>query len=143
MNNKVEKLIKDLQNRGYRDSRLKRRIIELIFLSKKPISVPDIIQKLDIEKVPYNKSSLYREIDKLLSEQIIIEIDLLDGKKRYELNNHIHHHHALCTKCGSVICVDIPNNLEEVEAKLLQKKGFKVTGHVLEFFGMCEKCKKL
>jgi Fe2+ or Zn2+ uptake regulation protein len=143
MNNKVEKLIKDLQNRGYRDSRLKRRIIELIFLSQKPISVPDIIQKLDIEKVPYNKSSLYREIDKLLSEEIIIEIDLLDGKKRYELNNHIHHHHALCTKCGSVICVDIPNNLEEVEAKLLQKKGFKVTGHVLEFFGMCEKCKKL
>jgi Fe2+ or Zn2+ uptake regulation protein len=143
MNNKVEKLIKDLQNRGYRDSRLKRRIIELIFLSKKPISVPEIIQKLDIEKVPYNKSSLYREIDKLLSEKVIIEIDLLDGKKRYELNNHIHHHHALCTKCGSVICVDIPNNLEEVEAKLLQKKGFRVTGHVLEFFGVCEKCQKL
>lgn len=143
MNDKVEKLIKDLQNRGYRDSRLKRRIIELIFLSKKPISVPEIIEKLDIEKEPYNKSSLYREIEKLLSEEVTIEIDLLDGKKRYELNNYVHHHHALCTKCGAVICVDIPNNLEEVEDKLFEQNGFKVSGHVLEFFGVCEECQKL
>lgn len=43
MNDKVEKLIKTLQNRSYRDSRLKRRIIEIILLSNKPISFPEII----------------------------------------------------------------------------------------------------
>lgn len=140
MSTKIEEVIKDLKSRGYRNSRLKRRIIEIIFRSKKPISIPEIIEKLDIGKIAYNKSSVYREINKLLSEELIIEIDLLEGKKRYELNNHIHHHHALCTKCGSVICVEIPNNLVEVEDKLFKQKGFKVSKHILEFFGHCEKC---
>lgn len=140
MNDKLEKVIRNLQKKGYRDSRLKRKIIELILNSSKPISIPEIIEKLETQKERFNKSSLYREIKKLLSEEIIIVIDLLDGKKRYELNNDVHHHHALCTKCGNVICVDIPNNLEVVEKQLLENKGFKVTGHVLEFFGVCKDC---
>ncbi|MFQ3580098.1 MAG: hypothetical protein SNJ71_08175, partial [Bacteroidales bacterium] len=68
MSNKIQKMIKELKRRGYRNSRLKKRIIEIIFRSKKPISVPEIIEKLDIGKIAYNKSSVYREINKLLSE---------------------------------------------------------------------------
>lgn len=88
-----------------------------------------------LKKKQYNKSSVYCEIEKLLSKDVIIEIDLLDGKKRYELNNHIHHHHALWTKCGAVICIDIPNNLDQVEKKLFEQKGFRFTGHALDFWG--------
>lgn len=137
---KVEPIIKNLRNKGYRNSRLKRKVIEYIFLSDQPVSVGEIVNKLEKDGISYFKSSLYRAIEILLSEKIILEIDLLDGKKRYEANNYVHHHHAMCTVCGSVICVEIPNKLEEVEDKLFDKKGFKVTSHVLEFFGVCEKC---
>ncbi|MFW5720712.1 MAG: Fur family transcriptional regulator [Candidatus Dojkabacteria bacterium] len=138
--NTVDELLAKLRAKGYRSSRLKRRILEYLAQSQLPMTIPDIMKRLEKEGIPCNKSSLYRETDKLLEENIIIEIDLLDGIKRYEINNEVHHHHALCVKCGAVICVEIPNDLEQVEKQLKQKEGFTVNGHVLEFFGVCRRC---
>jgi Fe2+ or Zn2+ uptake regulation protein len=138
--NAVDELLAKLRAKGYRSSRLKRRILEYLTQSQLPMTIPDIMNQLEKEEIPFNKSSLYRETDKLLEENIIIEIDLLDGIKRYEINNEVHHHHALCVTCGAVICVDIPNDLEQVEKQLEQKEGFTVNGHVLEFFGVCRRC---
>ena len=51
-----------------------------------------------------------------------------------------HHHHLICTECGKTECIDIcpMNKIYEKEA---EKRGFLVTGHVFEFYGICWSCR--
>ena len=52
-----------------------------------------------------------------------------------------HHHHLVCTKCGRTECIDVcPMN--ETYVKEAEKKGFLITGHVFEFYGLCAHCRK-
>lgn len=88
-----------------------------------------------------NKTTVYRELDYLRSHNVIQEIDLGELKKRYELAGH-HHHHLVCTGCESVEEVHLDDHLKEHESRILQEKKFKVTRHMLEFFGICGACQK-
>jgi len=139
---RFEAILENIRKKGLRDSKIKRKVIEYLLKANKPLSIGEIIELLDQEEFRFNKTSLYRETDKLLKGGFITEIDFLDGKKRYEINTGTHHHHAICTKCKKIVCVEIPNNLEEVEKKLFQDTQFKVEDHVLEFFGTCKECSK-
>jgi Fur family ferric uptake transcriptional regulator len=69
------------------------------------------------------------------------QIQLQEGKFRYELATAAEHHHLVCTKCGDI--QDISDcNIDGLEKDIEKKKKFKVTSHALEFFGLCSNCQK-
>jgi len=52
-----------------------------------------------------------------------------------------HHHHLICSDCGAV--VDFANcDLGELEQRLSLKTGFEIEGHLLEFLGRCQNCRR-
>ena len=82
---------------------------------------------------------------------LVFKFDFGDGRARYELSEgpkgSRHHHHLVCTDCGRVI--DYTDFIdEEVELlsrteKGLQKKfNFEITNHVIQFYGLCDKCRR-
>jgi Fur family ferric uptake transcriptional regulator len=104
----------------------------------------DYVQILDYLKkqgLDANKTTIYRQLDFLLSEGLIRELDFGEGKKRYELKSG-HHHHLLCTKCKHIECVDIEDNFQKEEEEILKRNNFKIKSHMLEFFGICGKCQE-
>jgi Fur family ferric uptake transcriptional regulator len=69
------------------------------------------------------------------------QIQLQEGKARYELAASAEHHHLVCSKCGDI--QDISDcNITGLENDIEKKKGFKVTSHSLEFFGICKSCQR-
>ena len=52
-----------------------------------------------------------------------------------------HHHHLVCTACGRTECIDVCP-MTPVYEKEAAKKGFRITGHIFEFYGLCRKCQK-
>src|SRR5258706_15519243 len=105
-------------------------------LSKKsgPVDVSELVKKLRV-----NKTTVYRQLKKLIQKGLIQEIDFGDGKKRYETLKERHHHHLVCNSCGKVSDVEeiLPTNTEK---KIYKEQGFKVTRHTVEFFGFCKGC---
>jgi len=135
-------LLEHLKDSGMRMTKTRRAVVELLFRSKGPISAQDILSSLKKGSLEVNKTTIYREIDALLAAQVIREVDLLEGKKRYELHlEHDHHHHIICTECKAVQCVEIYHDLDSIEREILKKHRFKVTSHSLEFFGLCSSCR--
>ena len=63
----------------------------------------------------------------------------MDGLTYYQLNNHRHRHYLICTGCSTLLPIDICP-LHDLEDKLSASTGFQITGHNLEFFGLCPKC---
>ncbi|CAN5355688.1 hypothetical protein BH10PAT1_BH10PAT1_5310 [soil metagenome] len=114
---------------------IKTDLLNLIDKSSSPVSVPEILQKISA-----NKTTIYREIEKFVSEGVIDEIDLGDGKKRYESIKLGHHHHLVCIKCKSITEFNLDDDFSTEEKKIKKTKKFTVLKHNLEFFGLCHNC---
>ena len=136
-----DSIISALKERGIRMTTVRRTLLELLEKTTSPLSAMDLIGQLSELTISANKTTIYRELDFFLAEGIIAEIDLLDGMKRYELviAGH-HHHHLVCTSCKVIQCAEMENDLNEIERMIRSKYHFKVTSHILEFFGLCNKC---
>lgn len=83
-------------------------------------------------------TSVYRALNQLVAEAKIKPLNFNDGQVRYELNNqHMHHHHLICTQCEKVQMLDscpFQPVLSQLEGK------FRVDYHNFEVFGLCAAC---
>jgi Fe2+ or Zn2+ uptake regulation protein len=135
-------ILKSLKERGQRMTRTREAMVEIFTSAQSPVSAAEVIAALTARKLGVNKTTVYREFDFLQAQGVIREIDLLEGQKRYELSEPDHHHHHLvCTKCSQIQCIDLPKDLDTLERRIAKEHNFKIEHHVLEFFGLCSRCR--
>lgn len=133
-----------LKRKGYRPSKIRDKIITYFNKSSAPLSANELINKTRKDNLTPNKTTIYRELEKLLNENIISEVDLHDGLKRYEFfrEANLGHYHLVCNSCGQIECIDIPKALDLMCSYIEETKNFKIEKHSLEFFGLCARCCK-
>ena len=127
----------------------RRAIVSLLEKTKKPLTILDILQQSKNLKGTVNEiaqSSLYRNLVVLEVVGAVQRVTSTDDLSRYELDEEIlgHHHHMLCSTCGDVSDVTIPEHLEaKLSAsftQLAKNSGFKLMQHRLDLVGYCKKC---
>lgn len=120
----------------------RRAIVELLVANIGPISISDIARQLP--DVP--RSSAYRHLVDLERVGVVRRVAANDEFTRFELAEDLteHHHHLLCTLCGSVVDVTPTLAFETTVATMIdalaQKEGFVVTSHALDVLGHCRNC---
>ena len=129
-----------LKESGYRSSVLRDKVLEILDLSDEPIAVVEILIELKKNKLVPNKTTVYRELETLLKNEIIFEVDFGEGKKRYELATEKPHPHLICTKCGAIKCSRLNTTIESWLTSFCTQNNFKMISHTLEFYGLCENC---
>ena len=127
--------LEDLKAKGFRITKARAAILELLVKSNAPISADEIVLGLGV-----NKSTVYRELDFLESQDLITDIRLDNAKNMYESKSKNHHHHLYCIKCKKIEEVDMDKDLDSFEKKLEKDTKFKIKKHSLEFFGICLTC---
>lgn len=116
-------------------------ILKLLERTETPVDVASIITYLDKHAIKTDPATVFRIMNIFTERGIAKQIQLLEGKTRYELAANADHHHLVCTKCGDI--QDISDcNIDGLEKDIEKKKQFKVTSHSLEFFGLCSNCQK-
>ncbi len=132
-----------------RYSMKRRAIVTLLEKSDKPVTITDILHRSKNLRGTENEiaqSSLYRNLLVLEEVGAVQRVFSTDDLSRYELNEEIlgHHHHMLCSVCGDMHDMVIPQQLEEkldsALAHLANISGFKLDQHRLDLVGRCEKC---
>jgi Fe2+ or Zn2+ uptake regulation protein len=115
-------------------------ILSILKSNKKPMTISQIHCEMKDKKT--DLATVYRTLNLFADLRIVSEIDFKDDFKRYELifDRH-HHHHIVCRSCGRVDNVEACV-LGELE-KMLQRKGYTEVTHSLEFFGICEECRRV
>ena len=139
------KIIKSLSEQDYRITPAREKIIEYFSSHEHPISAVQILELFKKDKIKVHKATVYREIEFLLSHDVIHPLNLGQGALCYELNTVRHHHHFVCEKCGKTIDItpdEVEVALKKFETHLVQKEKVKVNYHSLKIFGACCKCKK-
>lgn len=116
-------------------------ILKLLETTDTPVDVASIIEYLDKHAIKTDPATVFRIMNIFTERGIAKQIQLQEGKSRYELAADSDHHHLVCTKCGDI--QDISDcNIAGLENDIEKKKGFKVTSHSLEFFGICSSCQR-
>jgi Fur family ferric uptake transcriptional regulator len=124
-------------------TKLRQVILDILQKVSSPISSLELYTQIQSHQLVCDRSTVYRQLDRLSREGLILQLDLLDGKKRYELKKQSHHHHLVCNFCKKAVCITIPEKrLEQLIITPIMENGFTVTSHVLEFFGVCKNCNK-
>jgi Fe2+ or Zn2+ uptake regulation protein len=132
-----------LNDRGLRYTPGRRAVVTVLLAADGPLSVAEIHQALH-GKEPL--SSLYRSCA-VMEKAGTISPHTARGLTRYELAEWLtgHHHHLICTECGSIEDFTLPADMEATFGTLIGdvagSHGFLATDHMLEISGMCRRCR--
>ncbi len=134
-------VVQTLRHNGHKITQVRKGLIEIIFGgTTKPVTVSELIYLLKQNKIRVNKTTVYRQLQFLLTQKLIQVVDFADGIKRYEIAGGKHHHHLVCDSCGFIEDIPLDENL--LISKATQNTQFRIERHSLEFFGKCVKCQE-
>ena len=118
----------------------KRRMAILMILEKSLVPMTaEEIYSVALNDVNMNLSTTYRALATLSEKGILLKNLSQDGKTYYQINNHQHKHQLVCNICNEAVPIDACP-LTKLEESLTEQTGFTITGHSLEFSGICPKC---
>lgn len=140
---KTDSIYQRLKNCGFKLTRGRKSIINIFIDRNRPLSAAEIMDSLHKRKIYLHKTTVYRELEFLLSQNIIRQLQFADRKNIYEVLSNDHHHHLVCKNCQKtekVTSVVLETNIQSLEEEILIHSNFKNVWHSLEFFGLCRQC---
>ncbi len=123
-----------LRQHGLKVTSTRKDVLDALIMARKPIAAEALQDALGKNA---DIATIYRTLQTLVSKGLVYQTNFRDRKAHYEYQEK-HHHHVVCTECGTreetKLCID---------AKKLARTftNFRtLDSHVLEFFGVCNKC---
>lgn len=129
-----------IRNRNLRQSEQRQQIMEVFLKTEQHLTAEELYDIVRKKNPSIGHATVYRTL-KLLSEAgLCRELQTDDRITRYEhLHNRDHHDHLVCTECGKMVEIEIPE-IEELQEKIARKNGFVLKNHRWELYGLCSKC---
>jgi hypothetical protein len=131
-----------LRRDGQRYTANRRVLIDALREADRPVTVLELI-----DGAPgMAQSSAYRNLSVLEDAGVVRRLVTADDTARYELAEDLtgHHHHLICERCGSVIDIDVPAELEDgvtsFSSSIAKSHGFRIEHHRLDLIGICPAC---
>lgn len=119
-------------------------IIDVLREATRPLTIPEILEA----RVGLAQSSVYRTLVVLEDAGVVHRIVTNHEHARFELAEDLtgdHHHHLVCTVCGSVEDVPASARLEEsvraAVGDIERATGFATDGHRIDLVGRCRSCR--
>lgn len=127
-----------LKKNGLRITKNRMLVLGILSDRQEPLTADEIYLKAR-QLNDLNFSTVYRILSALSNKSIVLKSVGGDGVSYYQLNNHNHSHYLVCSECHKRIPID-ECPLKEIGDRLVEKTGFHITGHNLEFIGECPEC---
>ena len=129
-----------MRDAGHKLTNARLTVLNVLEDSGGHITSAEVLERVNAVDSSIGRASVFRTLDLLTSLSIIRPTYLHSSlTPTYVLMPDGHHHHIICTNCNRVIEFE-ECALGNVEAKLEERLGVKLTGHLLEFYGLCDRC---
>lgn len=131
-----------LRSHGLKYTRNREAILGYLESAGQPADAERIFTDLRESGLEVNLSTVYRTLESLcgvgLAKKVVLESE---EKALYEYDDSAHRHHLICVCCKKIIPIS-SCPLGEYEQELESETGYEITGHKLDVYGYCPKCKK-
>jgi Fur family ferric uptake transcriptional regulator len=125
-----------LARKGYRLTSERRAVVRAILSGEDVFSVADIVQLVP----ETGRATVFRAVKLLVDLGLVCRLRLDGGSVRYRLSRAAHHHHLVCTGCGSV--EDFADcDVAAISQSVAMRTDYEIQGHRLELYGLCPTCR--
>ena len=131
-----------LRRADQRYTRGRRRLVAALQSGDGPLTITQILAT----DTSLPQSSVYRNLTILEEVGAVTRVVTRDDFARYELAEHLteHHHHLICSECGSVADFTLDDRAETSLDRALHRAaaeaGFDIEAHRLDLLGTCSDC---
>ena len=129
-----------LMNTARRNTKQLSVILDTIKKMPRHCTAEDVYKEVRKENPSVGKATVFRNMNKMAEEGILLRIEVPGGASRYELIAP-KHYHAKCMVCGSLFDVEM-DYIPDLENKIKDAHGFVFSGHDIIFTGICSSCRK-
>lgn len=126
---------------GFRSTPQRLAILHVLDDVRSHLTLSEILSQVQGRVPGINESTVYRTLDLLVREGLVLETHLGSGQIVYEVA-HSNHHHLLCRKCGREEVIR-GEELADLYAHFERHTGFLIDSVHMTFFGLCPDCQKL
>lgn len=141
VNEQVKILTELLEMEGYRLTTARQIIAETIVDSGGHCSADELVDLVRERAPGVGRMTVYRTLDLFGKLGFVRPFYLGTGAAHYALMDSGHHHHLICSSCGQIIEVDDCILGQLAEKRIGDRFNFDVQGHLLEFYGICDRCR--
>ena len=109
----------------------------------RPLTIPEIVAA----DRSLATSSVYRNVIALEALRIVHCVTTVGDFQYYELSDELteHHHHLVCSNCGTVDDVAasarLEQSLRDAAREIGRRTGFRAERHRVDIIGLCGRCK--
>lgn len=117
-------------------------ILEAVRAGKGHSTPEQIYTRVSRKSPALNRATVYRTLEFLAEQHLIVSADIGTGGKVYEIAERTPHHHLVCERCGAVEQIS-HREMEAAFKQIDRQHGFQVTTKHLALFGLCRECRRM
>lgn len=121
----------------------RRAVVDVLATAHDPLTIPQILERSD----DLAQSSAYRNLAVLEEAGVVHRIVTTDDHARFELAEELtgdHHHHLVCSRCGTVLDITLPphvdRDLDRALRQAARDRHFRPDHHRVDLIGTCGSC---
>jgi Fur family ferric uptake transcriptional regulator len=139
LQHELERLRESVRRSGGRLTAATESVFRYLLDEQRPVSIEEIQAGCRPTGRKPHLVSLYRITGRLQELEFVKRVMLGDGMVRYEPAAQGHHHHIVCSLCGTISELDVCG-MEEIEKYVRDVLMFRDISHSLEYKGICPDC---
>jgi Fur family ferric uptake transcriptional regulator len=85
-----------------------------------------------------SRATVYNTLNELVAMGEVLEVDVIDGPKRYDPNVGTEHDHLVCDSCHDIR--DVPRSSKPPSIPEGAQAGYRVTAVEVTYRGLCPDC---
>ena len=129
-----------LETNNYRRTPERYAILDAVFSIKGHFSLDQLSEYIKNQNFKVSRATLYNTLRLFIKLRLVVRHKLTDGTKYEARTKNDNHCHQVCTMCGAVTEVNLPEITTTLEQVRL--KGFCSDGFALYLYGVCSACQK-
>jgi Fur family transcriptional regulator, stress-responsive regulator len=131
-------LLSRLRTRDWRLSPQRRVVAEVLVGDNVHLTAEEV-HDLARERLPeISRATVYNTLNELVAMCELLEVDVIDGPKRYDPNIGEEHDHLVCYSCHAIR--DVPRSPKQPTIPKRARHGYLVTAVEVTYRGLCPAC---
>ena len=138
---RFEQLKGEFRQRGYRLTPQRLALLRLLSRSEAHPSASDLHEQIQDQFPTTSIATVYKTLNILNEMGEMLELGFSNDDNRYDGRRPYPHPHIVCLRCHKIIDLDV-DLVQGLEQEVEGRSGYRITGHRLDFYGICPDCQK-
>jgi len=137
----VADTLRRLEALGHGVTPARRSVVEAVAAQPNRFTATALCTAVAHRSPTIGRATVFRTLGLLVRVGVLERLHSAGGRDSYVVGERArHHHHLVCSSCGTVIDLEGCGLAELIES-VAHQHSFRVEGHLVEIFGLCPTCR--